>query len=198
MVVRMKKVKIVFACICICFSAAVISFSQETALMTKQQRLDNTVYLQDLNYSASVDGELCVIENEDKRVKPHYWNNVFYIPLRFVVENLGGKVFWEDSVKTVILNIDKSRITLSTRYDTFSYNGEESKLENPCFIKNGFTYVAFDDITRLCGFDTYFYASYSSGVVYTGDEWNPERDAEKQALSAMEFAVSPFFKMFIN
>ena len=198
MVVRMKNVKIIFACVCLCFASAFFAFADEARQITKQQRLDNTVYLQDLNYSAAVDGNLCVIEPEDKRVKPHYSENVFYVPLRFAVEKLGGRVYWEDSVKTVILNIGADRITLSTRYNTFSYNGTDFALENKCFIKDGFTYVAFDDMAELCGFETYFYTSYSAGVIYTGEEWDPGRDAEKQAVSAMEFAVSPFFKMFIN
>ena len=166
--------------------------------MTKQQRLENTVYLQDLNYTAAVDGVLCVIDDEDKTVKPHYVNDVFYVPLRFVVEKLEGNVFWEDSVKTAILSIGDDRIALSTRYSTFSYNGAQLMLDKPCFIKDGFTYVAFTDIEKLTGYKSYFYNSYNAGVVTSGIEWDAERDAEKQAHNAMEFAVSPFFKMFIK
>ena len=54
--------------------------AQQTQTLTKQQRLENTVYLQELNYSASVGGELCVIEQEDKTVRPHYSENTFYVP----------------------------------------------------------------------------------------------------------------------
>lgn len=194
----MKKTKIVLICFALCIVSTLVSFADESHQMQKQQRLDNTVYLQDLNYSAAVDGELCVIEPEDKTVRPHFSENVFYVPLRFVVEKLGGAVLWEDSVKTVILNIDGNRVSLSTRYDTFSYNGIQDKLEYSCFIKNGFTYVALDDVIKLTGFKTYFYKTHNSAVVYSSDDWQPERDAEKQAHSAMEFAVSPFFKMFIN
>ena len=198
MEVSMKKLNIFFAWVCLCFLTASFACAEQPQTMTKQQRLENTVYLQDLNYSACVDGELCVIEQEDKTVKPHFYQNILYVPLRFVVEKLDGDVFWEDSVKTVILNIDGNRISLSTRYDTFSYNGVDAKLKNECFIKDGFTYVAFYDLKDLGGFETYFYSSYNAGVVYKGEQWNCERDAEKQAHEAMEFAVSPFFKMFIN
>jgi hypothetical protein len=198
MVVRMKKTKTIFVCMSLCLALMHCVLADDVQPMTKQQRLDNTVYLQDLNYSAAVNGSLCVIDNEDKTVKPHYSDNVFYVPLRFVVEKLGGSVYWEDSVKTVILGIDEKRVTLSTRYNIVNVNGKEQMLEHPCFIKNGFTYVAFEDIEQLTGFGSYFYTSYNAGIVYRGIEWIYDRDAEKQALEACEFAVSPFFKLFIN
>ena len=76
--------------------------------------------------------------------------------------------------------------------------GENSKqLPNPCYIENGTTYVAFDDIDEIIGCNTYFFEEYKSGVILAGEEWNSERQAEKDALRAMEFAISPFFKMFI-
>ena len=78
-----------------------------------------------------------------------------------------------------------------------SYGEKTKNLENPCFIENGTTFVAFDDISDIISCKTFYFESYKSGVIYMGEDWDSERKAEKDALSAMEFAVSPFFKMFI-
>ena len=45
--------------------------------MTKQQRLEGTVYLQHLNYAAACEGVLTVIKPDDKTVTPIYNENKF-------------------------------------------------------------------------------------------------------------------------
>ena len=165
--------------------------------MTKQQRLEKTVYLQNLNYAAACDGVLTVINPNDKTITPLYNENKFYIPLRFVLEYYGVNVSWEHETKTVVMQAGTREYRLMTNDSTMSFGENTKQLENPCFIIQGTTFIAFDDIDEIITCNTYYFDNYKSGVVVAGEEWNPERQAEKEALSAMEFAVSPFFKMFV-
>ena len=169
----------------------------EQTEMTKQQRLEKTVYLQNLNYAAACDGVLTVIKPDDKTVTPLYNENKFYIPLRFVLEYYGVRVSWEHETKTVVMEAGEKEYRLSTRDSVMSYGENSKNLDNSCFIINGTTYVAFDDMDEIIGCNIYYFEEYKSGVILAGEKWNPERQAEKEALSAMEFAVSPFFKMFV-
>ena len=169
----------------------------EQAEMTKQQRLERTVYLQNLNYAAACDGVLTVIRPDDKTITPVYSENKFYIPLRFVLEYYGVDVSWEHETKTVLMKAGEKEYRLSTKDSVMSIGENAKTLDNSCFIVNGTTYVAFDDIDSIIGCNTYYFEEYKSGVILAGEAWNPDRQSEKDALRAMEFAVSPFFKMFV-
>ena len=172
-------------------------FFPEKAEMTKQQRLEKTVYLQNRNYAAACDGVLTVINPNDKTITPTYIDGKFYIPLRFVLEYYGVVVSWEQETKTVVMTAGHKEYKLSTSDSVMSYGESAKSLPNPCYIERGTTFVAFDDISEIIGCNTYYFEEYKSGVILAGEAWNVERQAEKDALGAMEFAVSPFFKMFI-
>ena len=164
--------------------------------MTKQERLKNTLYLQSNNYSSAKDGFLVVVDADDKTVVPKMRDEVFYVPLRYVLESFGAEVLWDDSVKSVIISADGNTMNLSVQQDVLIFDNDSVKLAYDCYIDNSRTYVALEDIPKIITCGTYYYTANKAAVIYLGEEWNAERDAEKQAHSAMEFAVSPFFKMF--
>lgn len=191
------------ACLVICSFCAAFADTENTGQtasenqeMTKQQRLEKTVYLQNLNYAAACEGVLTVINPTDKTVTPVFKGDTFYVPLRFVLEYYGVVVGWEHETKTVLMTAGSKEYRLSTLDTVMSYGENTKALANPCFINNGTTYVAFDDISEIIGCKTYYFDGYKAGVIAIGEDWDSERQAEKDALNAMEFAVSPFFKMF--
>ena len=208
----MRKASYIIVCLLICIvTALAVNAAQHESLgisgsdlfepdaeMTKQQRLDNTVYLQNLNYAAACDGVLTVINNSDKSITPKFVGEKFYVPLRFVLEYYGVGVSWEHDTKTVLLQAGTKQFRLSTKDAVLSAGDKTKALTNPVIIEKGTTYVAFEDISNIMTCHTYYFENYKSGVVVFGEEWNAERQAEKDALGAMEFAVSPFFKMFIK
>ncbi len=164
--------------------------------MTKQTRLENTLYLQSNNYASAKDGVLTVIDSEDKTVTPRLIDGVFYVPLRFVLESFGISVSWNDAEKSVVISGGNKYLFLSVNDDTVTLENLSEKLENDCFVDNGRTYIALADVTKLMKCHTHYYTSNKAAVIAVGEEWDSERDAEKQAHSAMKFAISPFFKMF--
>jgi len=164
--------------------------------MTKQQRLENTLYVQSMNYSAAKDGVLTVVDSDDKSVTPIVADGVFYVPARFVFESFGLKVSWNDAEKRVIVSGGGKHVFLSVNDDTVSLETLSEKLSYDCYIDNSRTYIALEDVSKIMKCHTYYYQANKAAVIAVGEEWDSERDAEKQAHSAMEFAVSPFFKMF--
>ena len=164
--------------------------------MTKQTRLEKTLYLQSNNYASAKDGVLTVIDREDKTVTPKIVDGVFYVPLRYVMESFGITVGWNDSVKSVVVSGGNKNLFLSVNDDTVTLENISVSLEHDCFIDNSRTYIALSDVSKLIKCHTHYYQSNKAAVITVGEEWDESRDAEKQAHSAMEFAVSPFFKMF--
>lgn len=165
--------------------------------LTKQQRLKGTIYFQNLNYAAACDGVLTVINKNDKTIMPTSVAGKLYVPLRFILEYYGAEVSWEHETKTVVISAGKNVFRLSTKDSSLWYGDRSKSLDNSCFINKGTTFVAFEDVSDIIVCDTYYYEEYNAGVIAMGEKWDPERQAEKEAVSAMEFALSPFFKMFI-
>ena len=182
----------VFACLVCVLSV----FTYAAEEMTKKERLENTLYLQSNNYASAKDGVLTVIDAEDKSVTPKILDGVFYVPLRFVLESFGIEVGWDDSVKSVTASGGGKNIIISVNDDTASLGEVSVKLDYDCYIDNSKTYLALEDVSKIIKCSTYRYGANRSAVIAVGEEWNSDRDAEKQAHSAMEFAISPFFKMF--
>ena len=165
--------------------------------MTKQERLEKTVYLQNLNYAAACNGVLTVINPQEKRVMPTTVEGTFYVPLRFVLEYYGVGVSWDHEAKAVVMTAGDKQFRLAVEEGIFSLGEKSKQLDHRCFIDRGTTFVAFEDISKIIYCDTHYYAENRAGVIAVGPSWKPDEQAEKQAVKAMEFAISPFFKMFV-
>lgn len=179
---------------CLLFTTSALFCSAQD--MTKQERLKNTLYLQGNNYACAKDGYLTVIDSEDKTVTPKIVDGVFYVPLRFVLESFGVQVSWDDEAKSVVATGGKKSLYVSVTQDNVTLGQVSVKFDYDCYIDNERTFLALDDVSKIIKCSTYRYEVNKSAVIAVGEEWNSERDAEKQAHSAMEFAISPFFKMF--
>lgn len=157
---------------------------------TKEQRLQNTVYLVNGDYASAVSGALCVIDAENHAVTPFNENGTQYLPLRFVAESLGFTVDWEDETHTVILK-NKNGVEKKLCIPEMQNRGEEVSLVNSR------TMVGEELLCRLTGARVF---SYEDGfVVYDSIvEWTPDRLAEQEALEAMKYVMLPFFRMFIG
>lgn len=201
--------KRLFACLAVCALLASFftvyagvgvegeEFFDKEQEMTKKERLEGTVYLQNLNYAAACDGVLTVINPADKTITPFFNGEKFYIPLRFVLEYYGVEVSWVHETKTVVMKAGEKLYNLSTRDSVMSIGENTKNLSDACIIEKGTTFVSFEDISQIIGCKTHYFDDYKSCVIAAGEEWNTKRQAEKDALKAMEFALSPFFKMFI-
>ncbi len=106
--------------------------------------------------TASVNGERKVLD-----AAPIIRNSRTMLPVRFVAENLGGAVGWDDATKTVSVKSADTTIEIVIGATTAKVNGKEITLDSPAFIENSRTYlpvrvvaenlgaaVAWDDATK--------------------------------------------------
>ncbi|MBR5538994.1 MAG: copper amine oxidase N-terminal domain-containing protein, partial [Clostridia bacterium] len=63
------------------------------------------------------------------------------LPVRFVAENLGATVGWDDATKTVSVKSADATIEIVIGATTAKVNGAEITLDSPAFIENGRTYL---------------------------------------------------------
>ena len=78
-------------------------------------------------------------------------NDRTMLPARFVAENLGAKVSWNERTKEVIITKDKTVIRLTIGSDKARVNGGEYELDSPAFIENNRTYTPVRFIAERLG-----------------------------------------------
>lgn len=90
--------------------------------------------INDVNYS---------INGESKKMdaKPFIKNNRTLVPLRFVVEALGGEVNWDGENRLVSLNSNGKNIELKIDSQIIKIDGKDVKIDQAAIIKGDRTYV---------------------------------------------------------
>lgn len=162
----------------------------ESEEYTKQQRLEQTVYLVNNDYAAAVDGVLSVIDKDNKNVVPYIKDSVQYFPLRFVCESLGYTVDWNEQSRTVLI---KSQDVIISTLEI-----DSAVSQSKAQITNSRTMVSEELLLTIVDCSVYSVDNGTHVIYESGIEWMPDRQAEKDALSAMQYVMMPFFRMFIN
>lgn len=73
--------------------------------------------------------------------KPFIKNSRTLVPVRFIVEAIGGKVEWDGEQRIVIINSGNDTIKLPINSKTISVNGEEKTIDQAAVIANDRTFV---------------------------------------------------------
>ena len=84
-------------------------------------------------------------------VAPVIRNDRTMLPARFVAENLGAKVTWDEEKRLVTITGNGVTILLTIGEETAMVNGKEVKLDSPAFIENDRTYTPIRFIAEELG-----------------------------------------------
>ena len=84
-------------------------------------------------------------------VAPIIRNDRTMLPARFVAEELGAKVSWNEAERKVTIKKNDVEIILTIDSDIALVNGEEIKLDSPAFIENDRTYTSVRFIAENLG-----------------------------------------------
>ena len=80
-------------------------------------------------------------EEETNDVAPIIVKDRTMLPARFVAENLGAEVAWDEAARKVTITKDDIVIEITIDAEVALVNGEEVKLDSPAFIENSRTYT---------------------------------------------------------
>ncbi len=84
-------------------------------------------------------------------VAPIIRNGRTMLPARFVAENLGATVEWDNDERKVTIKNDETEILIYIDSDTAKVNGKDVKLDSPAFIENSRTYTPVRFIVENLG-----------------------------------------------
>ena len=98
-------------------------------------------------------------------VAPVIVNSRTMLPARFVAENLGAEVLWNDAEQKVTIKSDAVKIEIVIGSDTAYVNGKAKTLDSPAFISNSRTYVPVRFICESLGADVKWIAKKEQVVI---------------------------------
>lgn len=96
--------------------------------------------------------------DKDGAVSPVLIEGRTYLPVRAIMEAMGGTADWDDKSQTAVLSYDDAQIALKINSATAYFNGEEKNIEAAPVILNGRTMLPIRFIAESFG----FYVEWSS------------------------------------
>jgi hypothetical protein len=88
-------------------------------------------------------------EETQARVKGVVKNNVQYIPIKPVVQQLGGTVDWDNNAKSAVINVRDKTAQVFAGQQGVRVNGQDTKLSGETFVDGDTLYVPEDLLTAL-------------------------------------------------
>lgn len=107
---------------------------------------------------------------------PYIYKDTTMVPLAFVSDELGHKVGWIESTKTVTIDNDKIKLTINDK-NAFS-NNKNIKLDIAPLIKNGRTYVPLRFVATELGSEV----SYQNRTVMIGKSGSVATNSKNSSL----------------
>ncbi|MBO4898049.1 MAG: InlB B-repeat-containing protein [Clostridia bacterium] len=106
-----------------------------------------------LQFILTIGKKEAIVWGEEKvnDVAPMIRNDRTMLPARFIAENLGAEVSWDNEARKVIITKDKTKIEIIIDSSAAYLNGEEVTLDSPAFIENDRTYTPLRFIAEALG-----------------------------------------------
>lgn len=158
----------------------------ESDQITSAERKQDVICLQ-IGKSLSISkGKKVLIDPDDTSVVPYISNDRTMVPLRFVAENLGAEVLWEEGWNGCIIKKDSNEIQLTFNSAEFKVNGEKVVYDAPIEITSNRTMVPVRFVSEQLGCNIYWNELNKAVVISPKDNpWVENRKAEITALNEM-------------
>jgi len=98
------------------------------------------------NVNAQVFGNTVVND-----VAPVIRNSRAMLPIRFIIETIGGKVVWDGENNKVSIKFEETEIVIYIGSEYAYKNGEQIQLDSPAFIENDRTYLPIRFVSENLG-----------------------------------------------
>lgn len=119
--------------------------------------------------------------------KPELKTGRTMVPYRALMETLGGVVKYDESNDTIVCQLGDTKVTFAAGGDTVTAEtkGEvtTAKMDVPCYIKNGRTYVPIRFFTEVLGYDVFWDSDDHAAVVVDKQKLIDQIDKEFSILN---------------
>ena len=108
--------------------------------ITKSENIKNFIVLQIDNPNMSVNGKIQEID-PGRGTTPIVVSSRSMVPIRAIVEAMGGSVAWDNSTQQITLTANGNTVNMQVGEKVITVNGEKREMDVTPVIQNGRTYV---------------------------------------------------------
>lgn len=151
------------------------------------QRLSGAIILQLGNYGAVVNGAVVRIDPDSTAVKPYAHDNRTFVPVRFLSEQMGATVGWDQATKTVTISRAGRTVKMVLGQKTYWVDGVQKTMDAPAEVISQRTMVPIRFVSEAIGLSVgWDQANKLVLVTEASDPWivggTVEQSATEQAL----------------
>ena len=111
--------------------------------------LNPTIKLQINNHKITVNNISYLIDENDKNVAPVLVNDTTYLPIRSLVEAVGGSVEWNQDLQEIVIYYKNKTVRITINSNIVQINNEVVTLNNAPFISNNRTLFPLRNIMNI-------------------------------------------------
>ncbi len=151
--------------------------------LTSTKRGEDVICLRIDTPLAYVRGKYLGIDEANSKVVPYIVNDRTLVPLRFVSENLGAEVLWEDGWEYCYVNKGDKKIKITFGSADIEVNGKVVTYEAPVEVVEDRTMVPIRFISEELGYYVYWNEANSAvAITPVENPWVESRKAENDLL----------------
>ena len=153
----MKKISVIVLALVMAFSnlayADVVSQESITGFIQSEiaEKIEDSIILMIGNAEGYINNSRIKIDQDDPSVKPLIIDDITLVPLRFIAENFGMTVIFNETTSEIEVENEDFELKLSADKKEYSINGEEKAFETPVIVKSGRTLVPLRDLVEFFG-----------------------------------------------
>ena len=151
------------------------------------KRLSGAIVLQLGNYGAVVNGQTVRIDPDSTAVQPYAHDNRTFVPVRFLSEQMGATVGWDQATKTVTISRGGRTVKMVLGQTTYWVDGAVKTMDAPAEVVSQRTMVPIRFVSEALGLSVGW--DQANKLVLVTDASDPwivggvvEQSATEQAL----------------
>lgn len=149
-----------------------------------KRRSQNVIFLQIGNYGTVSDSRLKWVDKDNKNVKPYIKDSRTMVPLRFIAEELGAKVGYDDATRAITITLGKTVMGLTVDQKAYTLNGEAFEMDCAAEIVENRTFVPVRFVTEALGKSVEWLEGQRMVIITNKNyPWDKENGVEKSLLS---------------
>jgi hypothetical protein len=160
-----------------------------------QGRTNGVIFLYIGNYATVSDSKLKWVDKDNKAVMPYIKDSRTLVPLRYIAEELGAKVSYNEETKEITIKTMASELVLTVGKKEYTNDGVKKQMDTPAEIIEGRTFVPVRVISEDLN-KAIYWSEKDKMVVITPKEyiWAEENEIEKELLNRVQMLVSPLIR----
>ncbi len=169
-----------------------VKFIPEYAYKLNDILVKSLIMNVDTNYGF-LDFESSKIDPYNPEVKPVLQNGEVFVPIRYITEQLGGTIGWNQESGQATITYNDKTTAITNNSDTLDVAGTQVKMPANAQVVYDRTYIPLEAVRDIFGLNVFYENGEKSGMFIIG-EFDTLLDPATQSAQIQELKDSLFFE----